>query len=212
MVIWVTFFGLLFLVRKVFGLVFLTFILCYIFNNAVVWLANRFRLKRNYWTVVVYLLFVTVVAGLFFLAMPRIIFEAKAFFKQLPESMHAVRLYLDELALKQPQMAPFLHSVKEAISLKNLIGISSEGLVGFVVGFVNQITHFITYFMLATLFSFLILFDLPNLRARVLALRETRFKDAYDETADSVAQFALVVGYTFQAQIGLIPTKVRKLS
>jgi len=200
-VIWVTFFGLLFLVRKVFGLVFLTFILCYIFNNAVVWLENRFHLKRSYWTIVVYLLFVTVVAGLFFLAMPRIISEAKAFFKQLPESMHAVRLYLDELSLKQPQMAPFLESVKEAISLKNLIGISSEGLVGFVVGFVNQITHFITYFMLATLFSFLILFDLPNLRTRVLALRETRFKDAYDETADSVAQFALVVGFTFQAQI-----------
>jgi len=55
--------------------------------------------------------------------------------------------------------------------------------------------------LLATLFSFLILFDFPNLRACVLALRQTRFRAAYDETADSVAKFALVVGFTFQAQI-----------
>jgi len=199
--IWVTFFVLLFLVRKVFGLVFLTFILCYIFNNAVVRLESHFHLKRDYWTVVVYFLFVIVVTGLLIMAMPRIILEAKAFFTQLPEAMNSVRLYLDELAQKQPQMAPFLDSVKDAISLKNLLGMSSEGLVGFVVGFFNRITHFLTYFLLATLFSFLILFDLPRLSARVLALRQTRFKDVYDETADSVAQFALVVGYTFQAQI-----------
>ena len=199
--IWVTFFVLLYLVRKVFGLIFLTFILCYIFNNVVVRLESHFHLKRYYWTVFIYLLFVTVVTGLLFMAMPRIILEAKAFFNQLPEAMNALRLYLDELAKKQPQMAPFLDSVKDAISLKNLLGLSREGIVGLVVGFFNRITHFLTYFLLATLFSFLIIFDLPKLRTGILALRQTRFKDVYDETADSVAQFALVVGYTFQAQI-----------
>jgi predicted PurR-regulated permease PerM len=116
---WVTFFALLFLVRKVFGLVFLTFILDYIFNNAVIKLENYFRLKRYFWTVVIYLLIVSVITSL--MAMPPIII----------------------------------------------------------------------YFLLATLFSFDRL-DLPNLKSRILALRQTR--DVYDETADSVAQFALVVG------------------
>jgi predicted PurR-regulated permease PerM len=200
-VIWVTFFGLLFLVRKVFGLVFLTFLLCYIFNNAVVWLQRYFHLKRNYWTVVVYIFFIAVVTSLFLLAMPQIIVETKLFLNKLPEALNSLRAYLDGLAKKQPQMAPFLENVKDTVSLKNLLGLRYEGLVDFVFGFFNKITHFGTYFLLATLFSFLILFDLPNLKARVLALRETRFKDAYDETADSVAQFAMVVGYTFQAQI-----------
>lgn len=199
--IWFTFFALLFLVRKVFGLVFLTFILAYIFNNAVIKLENYFRLKRYFWTVVVYLLFVSVVTSLMVMAMPRIITEAKDFFNGLPASMNAIRIYLDELAQKQPQMTPFLVSVKEAISLKNLWGLGSEGVVGLVIGFFNRISHFLTYFLLATLFSFLIVFDLPNLKTRVLTLRQTRFRDVYDETADSVAQFALVVGYTFQAQI-----------
>jgi predicted PurR-regulated permease PerM len=199
--IWAAFFALLFLVREVFGLVFLTFILAYIFNNAVVKLERHFRLKRYYWTVAVYLLFVSVVTSLMIMAMPRIITEAKDFFNKLPESMNAIRLYLDELAHKQPQMTPFLASVKEAITLKNLLGLSNEGLVGLVIGFFNRISHFLTYFLLATLFSFLIVLDLPNLKSRVLALRQSRFKEVYDETADSVAQFAMVVGYTFQAQI-----------
>jgi predicted PurR-regulated permease PerM len=199
--IWVTFFGLLFLVRKVFGLLFLTFLLCYIFNNAIVSLERRTRLRRHFWTIAIYLVFAAVVVGLLLLALPSIINEAKIFFRQLPESLDAIRLYLARLAQRQPQVAPFLEGVREAVSIKNLLGINREALVDFVFGFFNRITHFTTYFLLATLFSFLILFDFPNLRTRVLALRETRFQDAYDETADSVAKFALVVGYTFQAQI-----------
>ena len=200
-VIWFCFFGLLFLVRKVFGLVFLTFILCYIFNNIILRLERRTRLKRRLWTVVVYLLFVSAVAGLFFLALPHILGEARLFIAKVPQSIDAVHLYLDRLADKQPQMAPVLDRIKEAVSIKNLLGINREALVDFVVGSLNRTLHYATYFLLATLFSFLILLDFPNLKARVRALRATRFKAAYDETAGSVVQFALVVGHTFQAQI-----------
>jgi predicted PurR-regulated permease PerM len=49
----------------------------------------------------------------------------------------------------------------------------------------------------------LILFDFPHLRECVPALRETRFQDVYDETADSVAKYALAMGATFQARIGI---------
>jgi predicted PurR-regulated permease PerM len=199
--IWVTFFGLLFLVRKVFGLLFLTFLLCYIFNNAIVYLERRTRLRRHFWTVFVYLIFASAVIGLLLLALPSLINESRIFLRQLPESLDGIHLYLDRLAQKQPQAAPFLEGVKDATSINNLLGINREALVDFVLGFFNRITHFTTYFLLATLFSFLIVFDFPNLRTKVLALRQTRFQDAYDETADSVAKFALVVGFTFQAQI-----------
>ncbi len=202
-VIWATFFGLLFLVRKVFGLVFMTFILCYIFNNAIVQLERRLGLNRHFWTIFVYGLFAAVVTTLFFIGLPSIIAEAKLFFTQLPQSVDSFHLYLDRLARRQEQLAPALEGLKETVSIKNLLGLSREALLDFVVGFFNRIGHFATYFLLATLFSFLILFDFPHLRERVLALRETRFQDVYDETADSVAKYALAVGYTFQAQIGI---------
>lgn len=86
-VIWVAFFGLLFLVRKVFGLLFLTFILCYIFNNAILRLERRLGMNRHFWTVFVYLLFAATVVSLFFLGMPSIVSEAKIFFTQLPDSV-----------------------------------------------------------------------------------------------------------------------------
>ena len=200
-VIWVCFFGLVFLVRKVFGLVFLTFILCYIFNNIIVKLELATRLKRRLWTVAVYLVFVAVVTGLFFLVLPNVFGEAKLFITKLPQSVDAVHLYLDHLSDKQPQMAPVIDRFKDSITIKNLLGINREAFVEFAVGFFNRTIHFTTYFLLAILFSFLILLDFPNLKIRVWALRNTRFKEAYDETAGSVAQFALVVGYTFQAQI-----------
>ncbi len=202
-VIWVAFFGLLFLVRKVFGLLFLTFILCYIFNNAILRLERRLGMNRHFWTVFVYLLFAATVVSLFFLGMPSIVSEAKIFFTQLPDSVDSFHLYLERLGQRQHQLAPIIEGVKETVSIKNLLGISREAMLDFVVGFFNRIGHFATYFLLATLFSFLILFDFPHLRAGVLALRETRFQDAFDETADSVAKYALVVGYTFQAQVGI---------
>ena len=102
--IWICFFGLLYLVRKVFGLVFLTFILCYIFNNVILWLERRTRLRRHLWTVVLYLFFVAAVAGLLFLALPHILGETKLFITKLPQSLDAVHLYLDRLAHRQPQI------------------------------------------------------------------------------------------------------------
>lgn len=200
-VIWSLFFGMLFLVRKIFVLVFLTFILCYIFNNIIIILERRTQVKRHLWTVAIYLLFVSMVTGMFFLVLPHIIQETKLFIIKLPQSADAVHLYLNELAHRQPQMAPVIESIKEAATIKNLLGINRDALVDFVVGFLNRTIHFTTYFLLATLFSFLILLDFPRLRMGVYALQNTRFKTAYDETAGSVAQFALVVGYTFQAQI-----------
>lgn len=199
--IWVCFFGLLFLVRKVFGLVFLTFILCYIFNNLVAYLESRSRLGRRFFTVAVYLVFMAVVVGLFLLVLPHIVSEAKQFITKIPQSVDAIHLYLDEWSDKQPQMAPVFERIRNALTIQNMLGINREALVDFIVELLNRTLHFTTYFLLATLFSFLILLDFPKMSARLRALRNTRFQDAYDETAGSVAQFALVVGYTFQAQI-----------
>ncbi|MFH1491264.1 MAG: AI-2E family transporter, partial [Pseudomonadota bacterium] len=76
-------------------------------------------------------------------------------------------------------------------------------LLGRVVRVFNQITHYITYFFLGVLFSFFILFDLPNLSRKTQALRQTRFRAIYEETAGSVVKFSIVVGAAFQAQIGI---------
>jgi len=199
--IWAAFFLLLYLVRALFGLLFLTFILCFIFNNLIRLLRRKTRLPRRFGTVIVYLVFLIAVASILSLIGPRVGVETTFFVRQLPETIDNLHGRLDQAASTQPNLAPLLASIKETLSIKTLSGMSREALISFAVKTINQLTHYLSFFLLGTLFSFLILFDFPNLREKTLYLRRTRFREIYEETADSVARFALVVGEAFQAQI-----------
>lgn len=199
--IWLTFFILLYLVRNLFGLVFLTFILCYIFNNLVCFWERRIAIPRRVRLVLLYLVFIAMVVFILSLVMPRIATETKIFLQQVPESLDTLHDKLDEIAARQPYLAPLLIGLKQTLSLDTLLGVNRQAMVGLAVMAVNQVTHYITYFFLGTLFSFFILFDLPNLSEKTKALRETRFRAVFEETADSVAKFAMVVGAAFQAQV-----------
>jgi len=199
--IWSCFFGLLYLARKVFGLIFLTFILCFIFNNLILHLRQRVGMSRRLWALIVYVWFVLFVAWLLFLMIPRLGVEAKVFLRHLPQTLDGIGRYLDQLGQQQPNLKPLLEGVRDGLTLQNLLGINRDALMDLAVLFVNQIGHYVSYFFLGTLFSFLIVFDFPHLRERLLALRESRLHEVYEEMADAVVDFANVVGFVFQAQI-----------
>lgn len=200
-IIWTVFFGLLYLLRGLFGLVFLTFILCFIFNNIIERLSSRTRLPRRVWTVVLYLVFITVVTVILSVIGPKLGTESTTFLWQIPETLEKIHTYLDHLSTRQPHLAPVVERLKENLSLQSLVGMDRQTLVTIVVTSFNKVTHYFSYFLLGTLFSFFILMDFPNLKARAQALRETRLREVYEETADSVVKFAVVVGEAFQAQI-----------
>ena len=199
--IWTAFFGLLYLVRGLFTLVFLTFILCFIFNNLIEWLNRKTRLPRRLWTIVIYMIFVALIATALSFIAPKLVGESTAFLGQIPETQSKVHAYLDRIADNQPELARLSERLKESLSLESLLGTNRKTLVTVAVKSLDRGSQYVSYFLLGTLFSFLILFDFPNLRSRTLALRETKLRGVYEETADSVARFALVVGSAFQAQI-----------
>ena len=198
--IWSAFFCFLFLVRRFFGLVFMTFILCFIFNNMIQWLGRRIRIRRRLWTVFFYLLLLSLAFSLLANIGPKLGAESKAFFNQAPAIIADLQSYLDKLGDWQPGLKPLLTRWKQE-SLEEVWGIDRQEIISLLIRSFNQITHYSSYFLLSVLFSFLILYDFPNLRQQAKALRETRLKEVYEETAESVIQFALVVGEAFQAQI-----------
>ena len=199
--IWTIFFLLLYLLRGLFGLVFLTFILCFIFQNVTTWLNARTGLPRKLWTVVVYLIFVALVSTIIALIGPKLGAESKLFFQQMPQTQIKVHQFLDRIAEQQPNLEPMIDRLKEGLSVESMEDIKRDTVVSFIVGSFNRITHYFSFFLLGTLFSFLILLDFSNLRSRAMALRQTRLHEVYEETADSVVKFAQVVGEAFQAQI-----------
>ncbi|WMP18467.1 AI-2E family transporter [Thiothrix lacustris] len=71
----------------------------------------------------------------------------------------------------------------------------------------DKLTHFssqalgiLTTFLLALLFAFLIVLDLPHLVASVRDLENTRLRFIYVEVADNIYQFGKVLGHAMQAQ------------
>jgi predicted PurR-regulated permease PerM len=200
-VIWTAFFALLYLVRGFFGLVFLTFILCFVFNNLIERLARRSGNRRRFWTVVVYFIFLAIVALITAFIAPRLGAESSAAIKQVPKAIDEVREYLEKLAAAQPNFGPLIRGMKDSLDLHNLLGVDRQTVVSLAVASFNRVTHYLSYFLLGTLFSFFILLDYPNLRARLANLRNTRLQEVYEETAESVVLFARVVGEAFQAQM-----------
>lgn len=56
-------------------------------------------------------------------------------------------------------------------------------------------------FLLSLLFSFLIVYDLPNLKKGVMSLQHTRLGYVYEEVGDSLVSFGRTLGRAFEAQI-----------
>jgi predicted PurR-regulated permease PerM len=58
-----------------------------------------------------------------------------------------------------------------------------------------------TSFILALLFSFLVVLDLPKLTAGVRTLRETKVRFIYEEVSDTVFHFSKILGRALEAQL-----------
>jgi predicted PurR-regulated permease PerM len=64
----------------------------------------------------------------------------------------------------------------------------------------ENIASIVSYFLLALLFSFLILLDLPTFSKNFTKLKDTKIDFIYNEVADSIRDFALVLGQALEAQ------------
>lgn len=201
--IWVAFFVLVWLMNLygLFGLVFITYILCFLFHGPIERLAAVTRMSRIVWTVLIYVVFVTVVLLLAATIVPRLGSESTAFLKRLPDTLEKLRDHLDQWAWIVPDMAAPIAKVRDYLSLEALVGVKAETLFSVLMTTFNQITASISTFLLGTLFSFLIMLDFPHLRSKVIQLRCSRLHSIYDVTARSVVRFAIVVGMGFRAQI-----------
>jgi predicted PurR-regulated permease PerM len=201
--IWAAFFGLVWLASYygLFGLVFITYILCFLFHGVIERLAVKTRLPRPLWATIVYLVFVTVVLTILSSVLPKLGAESTAFLKKLPDTLESLRQHLDQWAWLVPDMAAPIAKVKDYLALESLVGVKAETLFTLAVNSFNQISNYVSTFLLGTLFSFLIMLDFPNLRAKTISLRNSRLHDIYDVTARSVVRFAVVVGMGFRAQM-----------
>ncbi len=196
--IWTAFAGLMYIFHDLFGLVFITYVMCFITHGLTQKLHKAAGLHRRLMIVTIYILFTAAIAGFVFFLIPRLLAEARSFTEQLPRTLSAIESWLDSRLLEgNSGLEPLAERLKLMLTPEQMI------MRGWAMGkgALEAGLHYISWFFLGLLFSFLIMLDLPRLTRSIRALRFTQLASVYEETVDSVILFAKVVGENFRAQI-----------
>jgi predicted PurR-regulated permease PerM len=196
--IWTAFGFLIYIMRDLFGLVFITFVLSFVSHSVSRFFTHVLRVRRRRLVVCgIYAALLLAIATFIVMGFPRILAEARDFTLQLPQSVDKVEQNIDSFIESNPSFRPFLEKAQENITLDALV---SRGWT-WGRSFIAKGWQYVSWFFVAILFSFLIVFELPELMQKFRSLRFTRLNAIYDETVSSVIQFGKVVGENFKAQI-----------
>jgi predicted PurR-regulated permease PerM len=216
--IWIVLIAIVFLLRHLFPIFFLTFVLSYIGNTAVNALNRRIP-QRRVAVVIVYIGFLAVLAGVILLVVPRMLNEAR----------NLARQYIATEAARDDDSETFIRS--QARELVDGIGIGIAGIdefqdfqqsdaytaivarietaltttskrvTGEVTAFANTALVFAFQFVLSMILSFVLIWDMPRTKERLKRLgEEGRTSEIYHEITPSVLAFGTMLGRAFEAQ------------
>ena len=258
-VIWVILFGLLWLLRDFFGLVFLSFVLA-IVAGLLADIGTR-RLRFPHWLslALVYVLFLLVLGSFVRFVVPSVAAEANRMISNLPTTeMRLIetknRLVERYPTLRQP-LNGFLRSAladdrasivelqllaererlgitaaelavaaesaavpigvlaeyfnrQDQLYLNALMAVQFQRVRQYAPAVVNMLYRATATTLLALLFSFLILIDLKRIKIAIGRLRNSRVGDFYEEAAQPIVRFGVLLGRAIEAQaaIALINT------
>ncbi len=225
--VWGMLFGLVFLLRSFFLLLFLTFVFSTIQANGVARLEKHIK-NRTLRVVLVEILFLVILSMVGVFLVPKVKVQTELFMSQFPSYLERVDKEIHELSSRYPLLGEILpelvveapDSNKKVVEnnaqeyspsrsmLQELlkVGGESEGIenVNHVLGTLGNIGGKIaavtSTFLLSILFSFLILLDLPRLAASVRELENTKLRFIYLSVVDDIRDFSQVLGRALEAQ------------
>ena len=226
LVVWGMLFGAIWLLRAFFLLLFLTFVFSYIQERGVRRLAGRIRARIPRVLLVSLLLWSTLTAVGIFLV-PQVKTQGTVFAGQFRSYLVRVDEEVVKLIGKYPMLGKVLpemptndeatdgdkknghgHGSVSAALLQRILGFGEQdgaknlnqaiNTLGDIGGKVATVA---SSFLLALLFSFLIVLDLPELAAKVKGLENTRLRFLYLSVAGNIRDFSLVLGRALEAQL-----------
>lgn len=223
--VWGLLLALVYLLRSFFLLVFLTFVFSYIQANGVNRLSVYIR-NRNLRVILIASLFLSILIALSLFLAPRVAKQATIFANQFSMYIYKIDQGLLSLSNQYPllnEVIPNINELKQKLPqnvspqewsyLKYSPTIRIMGLGEEETGRINveqvlqslanvgaHIVSLSATFLLALLFSFLIVLDLPQLGTSVAELKYTKLRFIYVEVADSIMEFSRVLGQALEAQ------------
>ncbi|HWM28827.1 MAG TPA: AI-2E family transporter [Woeseiaceae bacterium] len=254
LVIWAILFGLLWLLRDFFGLVFLSFVLAIIAAPIAEFGDRRLRLPHWLALALVYLLFLVLLASFVRFVVPSVASEVNRMIGNLPTTevrlIEAKNRLVDRYPTLRQPLSGFLASalrddlattverqlVDERIRLSLSVAQVSEAMEArtppegalaeyfsrrdqlylnalateqfqkvrdYAPTVINMLYRGTATTLLALLFSFLILSDLKRIKRGIGQLKNSRVGDFYEEAAQPIVRFGILVGRAIEAQASI---------
>lgn len=215
--IWAALIGVVILLRHLFPIFFLTFVLTYIANTAVNAMTRRWG-RRRLNVVVVYVGILAIITGITLLVVPRMLNEARTLARNYITS-EAAREDGGETFIRR-ESRDLVDRVVTAIAgpaetrdfqqsdayttivarLESAFTTTSRRVTGEVTAFANTALLFALHFVLAMILSFLLIWDLPRTKERLRGFSEGRTAEIYAEITPGVQAFGIMLGRAFEAQ------------
>ena len=200
--IWVAFLALLWSLRDVFAILFLTFLISFVANTVIVYTMSWVTIDRRWVVIGTYLLLIGLIAGTVAFLLPHVRTEGRAFLDfaatLTPERVNGA---IDEFLASRPTLAQLVDALRLREEITANLRTERERVIEGAGEALRSILHLVTWFGISLIFSFLIMLDLPAMKAWIVTMRDTRLGAIYDETAETVVQFGGVLGQVFQAQV-----------
>ncbi|MDR0477040.1 MAG: AI-2E family transporter [Desulfobulbaceae bacterium] len=224
LVVWGMLFGVIWLLHSFFLLLFLTFVFSYLQERGVRRLASHIRPRIPRVLLVSLILWSALTAAGIFLV-PQVKTQATLFAGQFRAYLVRVDEEMVTLTGKYPMLGKVLpeapaedtasaggkksgHSSVSATLLQRFLGFGEQDgaknlnqAINTLSGIGGKVATVASSFLLALLFSFLIILDLPELAAKVRGLENTRLRFFYVSVADNIREFSVVLGQALQAQL-----------
>ena len=200
LLIWAGFFGILYILRDLFGLIFITFILGFITFRINEFIVRKVKVSRKLTLFFIYYILIIIAVGLIYLVVPKIYDQAKDFNKDIPQLEQKVKNTIQSFIQNNSELTPvfkiFFSKEKTEIFLSDM----RENVITFLPKFLKGFIKVITTIILSIIFSFLIVLDLTRVIQELKKFEATKLKDLYHELALPIVRFARVVGLAFEAQ------------
>ena len=225
--VWGLFFGILYILRSFFLLLFLTFVFVYFQSSSLKRLEPYIKLRAAR-VILIFSVFLGILTMVGFFLAPRVMNQAGIFINQFPSYIESTDKVLFNIGDKYPMLTDIVPELKKSSNnnmlehgkdplsqpspttamFQILTGVGEESsekenIKQIIVKLRNvgeNIASTVSYFLLALLFSFLILLDLPTFSKNFTRLKDTKINFIYNEVADSIQDFALVLGQALEAQ------------
>lgn len=199
--IWLALFGLIYILRDFFALIFLTFLIVSFTLPLINYLKRETRVPRKVIIVAVYLfIFIGLCAAIRYVV-PKVTSEALTVAHELVGLRERVDKARYDLVSQNPSLKPAVDFVYQLdFNWEGYVNKVKEQGQNYLRDFAALALAAISTIFLSLLFAFLIVLDLTRLREEVRKLGRSRLHDFYEQSAEPVVRFAAVIARSFRAQ------------